>query len=574
MNREVCQFKKIFIWLFGIYTLLGMHYFQLNQGGSGLHIPINAMGWALISVLIAVGLWKMADNQQLIYNNVTLVLFFAAILLTLPLFWANTVTAPLSYARLLGLWGGVLYFITLQQFNFNEKDKRLLLYLILVAVMIEGVMSCGQYFFSQWLKFLHFNQENRPFGIFQQSNVAASFFVTGVALSLFLLINENNKFRQIFSVLCCFIATFSCLLIQSRLSYVGLILVLTLILPWAISIAVTCKPKRKVLAIWLVVFITAIAASKLAQTTTEDRMRSQQELTEVGPRGVIFQHSLQMFLQKPLLGWGYGSFEVNFLTSYADALVKKQAILGADENLHHPHNELLFWVVEGGVTPLLGLLLLAFGFLYYFYRNYHCLLMLALTGLLSPILLHTQIEFPFYQSVTHWFIFLTLVWFIFSVLPDKKINLKYKSLPKFFAILLPIICIPYMFTTLHTIYLMYKYHESDPRELSYLSKVINPVSFHTRFNYSVNLFRLRTAMIQGDEAELTRYISWARTVTQHTPRASVYRNWIACLWLLEHKNEAIYLLSKAKKLYPVSSEIQSIKLDALLENRALSRLTL
>ncbi|STW66278.1 lipid A core-O-antigen ligase [Klebsiella michiganensis] len=76
--------------------------------------------------------------------------------------------------------------------------------------------------------------------------------------------------------------------------------------------------------------------------------------------------------------------------------------------LTYPHNDLLFWWVEGGAVALLGLLVLGVSGFWLLLRR-PGVRQLALLACLMPILLHTQLEYPLYQSPVHWLFVLILV---------------------------------------------------------------------------------------------------------------------------------------------------------------------
>ena len=54
MTNSYSISARIFLIFFALYALLGMHFFMHNQGGSGLYLPFNMVGWAFISVLISI----------------------------------------------------------------------------------------------------------------------------------------------------------------------------------------------------------------------------------------------------------------------------------------------------------------------------------------------------------------------------------------------------------------------------------------------------------------------------------------------------------------------------------------
>ena len=63
----------------------------------------------------------------------------------------------------------------------------------------------------------------------------------------------------------------------------------------------------------------------------------------------MLKSTLAMIAEKQLLGWGYGGFEYSFQHF---RLAQGLSIEGVDI-VRHPHNELLLWWVEGGMSTLL-----------------------------------------------------------------------------------------------------------------------------------------------------------------------------------------------------------------------------
>lgn len=124
-----------------------------------------------------------------------------------------------------------------------------------------------------------------------------------------------------------------------------------------------------------------------------------------------------MIAAHPLSGWGYGSFEYAF-QHFRIELVPPTRVL---EIARHPHNELLYWWVEGGLVALLGISLLILGggrLLLQVFRHDRRAFSTgaanagetsALCLALLPMLIHTQLEYPFYLSAMHWMVFLLLL---------------------------------------------------------------------------------------------------------------------------------------------------------------------
>ena len=196
--------RKAFLITFGVYMLIGMHYLQHNLGGSGIHLPFNAIGWIFISILMGIGWWQAKLQAELVYSRLSLMFVMATLVMLIPLLYADPIVVGLSYGRLLGLIGGLLFFIALQQLQLNQQQRLMLLYLILGAVFVEATFSLVQYYGLPVNNTFGYDKiANRPYGIFQQPNVAASFLATGIALTLYLLtqtkLNENNNLHSSYS---------------------------------------------------------------------------------------------------------------------------------------------------------------------------------------------------------------------------------------------------------------------------------------------------------------------------------------------------------------------------------------
>ena len=81
--------KKLFMILFGLYLLLGMHFFMDNVGGYGLYIPANIAGWIFVGVLIGMDLWQCGAEGRVHISRFTLFCWLGFILLLVPIFYTN-----------------------------------------------------------------------------------------------------------------------------------------------------------------------------------------------------------------------------------------------------------------------------------------------------------------------------------------------------------------------------------------------------------------------------------------------------------------------------------------------------
>ncbi len=187
MGRECSLVHKVFWGTSVLYWLLGMHFFMHNPGGAGLYLPFNAWGWIFASLVMALGLWHVTLSQRLVVSPLLTAQWLGGLLLLLPMAYPGFELKDYAIPRLLGLFAGLLFLASLYQWRFGREARDRLLYLLLGAVAIEALLGLVQYYLlvpGNWIGYD--TQTNRPYGIFQQPNVMASFMATGLSLAIWL----------------------------------------------------------------------------------------------------------------------------------------------------------------------------------------------------------------------------------------------------------------------------------------------------------------------------------------------------------------------------------------------------
>lgn len=131
----------------------------------------------------------------------------------------------------------------------------------------------------------------------------------------------------------------------------------------------------------------------------------------------MLRDTLAMIADRPWQGWGYGGFEYDF----QHFRVSQASPTQVTEIARHPHNEILLWVVEGGLIGLTGMTLVLIGLgtivRQAIKRDRSALIaghrMAGVTTALGiaalPMAIHSLLEFPFYLSTLHFVIFLLLL---------------------------------------------------------------------------------------------------------------------------------------------------------------------
>lgn len=538
--------------LFGVsvlYWLLGMHFFMHNPGGAGLYLPFNAWGWIFASLVMALGLWQITLNQRLIASPLLMALWLAGLLLLLPMAYPEFELKDYAIPRLLGLFAGLLFLFCLYQWQLVRVSRDRLLYLLLGSIAIESLLGLVQFYLltpGNWLGYD--TQANRPYGIFQQPNVMASFVATGLALAIWLEQRCNTQL-WLRGLRYGVILTTSLLLVvlQSRVGQLGGLLALLLLAPQL--------HRQHLLGRILGLVLLGVVVGLVSQYWMSGVNRGMNEYLSGGARSDIWPFTLHLILQNWLLGVGYGGFEFTFFHAYTEARHLDPNVGMVIYNLDHPHNEFLYWVVEGGLAPIVGMVLMGVALLWRVSRA-GWVKGAALLALVTPILLHTQTEYPFYHAIALWWALLLLIHVVDAEVEEQD-HANWREyvcrpwlLLRFAAIAIPLIVVPFMLTAIHTAWVVTKYERGGYKQPALLLDIVNPMAWLARVEFDVNAVRLMVGLQANNKAELEAYLDWGRAFVRHTPRANIYANMVIALNALGRSGEAERLRTEALMLYP------------------------
>lgn len=536
--------KAAFISLIAVYFLMIMHYFQHNVGGSGLDIPINPLGWIIISMLVSLGIVQIIQQRRIIYNKYLLIATGCCTFLLIPLLYANE-AGPFSHTRLLGLFAGLGVLTAFYQMQFSQQERHKILWLILGGIFLESLFALCQFYVFPFISSLNMNIE-RPSAIFFQANVAATFFATGLFIALYLL-SQNTQLKRlqiIFLLTVSFTSALCVMLLQSRTAFLGV----------AIGLIIWVLVQRKILISWLLVAIMAIIVALTSFSILDSKLREANVYTDAGLRVEIYADSLATIAQKPLLGHGYGTFSRAFRNYQAAAYANDnnhQQIY----NLSHPHNELLLWGVEGGLVSLLPLVILMLASARLFFTKKTILIL----PLLFPISLHIFTEFPFYHSVASYLVFLILLGLISDNQTSSR-QIQVNHPPLIYLLL----AVGVSINSLLMINLMQGHlsltHAIRDQNINNLLNN-NYLIMSDNVESAQNELLLKLAIEHKIEIGVTSFISWAAIQKNSYPRANNYQLLLDSYLYLNNQPQREHTLKDAKYLFPTLhwKEKESVK---------------
>ena len=550
---------NVFRVVFVFYILLGMHFFMHNQGGAGLYLPFNMIGWASVAIMISTGFWHVTVIRQLTLSRTQAWYLGGFLVLLLPFLNPQAEWNVLAQPRFLAIAGGLLLFFALSQFQLSEKHRHRLLYLLSVAVAIEAVYGLVQFFLLKDGNWVGYDAKvNRPYGIFQQVNVFASFLAVGLAITLYLLRWDNNaltcRWRQFLLSLILVAVPLLLMQIQSRAGIIGALLVLLCMLP------VLWRYNRCIFWYATGLLVIGVALSLLVYSPART---AESYENSAGMRKLYWLHLLSMLPQSPWLGHGYGSFEYTFLHDFYSPEHITPGMRLMEENLDSPHNEVLFWLHEGGIVAVIGLMAFATGYIRSLFKCTGWAKRLSLLALVLPLLFHSMVEYPFYHSVAHFFLFIVFLWLADAESGQQKVySCQYWFLARVVAILIPLIVVPFMLTGLQAAYVLTKYDRMKDKNPQMLEQIVNPLPWMMMYEFQMRSVQLTFSAAMHDKAGLESYVDWAKEFLHNTPRAVVYGRLVYALQQLNDKEQAQFWLDEGKRVFPRADFLQKISLSS------------
>lgn len=400
--------------ILAITFLIAPFYYHDNIGGTGLNIPGNITVWAAASVFIWLAVKNVLEQSQLVLPKQTLLILAFPILVTLSGF-VSGVSEPIDWLfRLLFIWGGIFFLLGLFQFRFTRAQKDKLLFVLLLAGLLHGFVASIQYFQPEGMTiFLPTAKDvNIATGVFQQINIHASFQATIVLIAWYLINRPLSKFSRVIKasiLLTTFMSSFIVLSSGSRVGFLSLCIGLALLI--AICWPVVKRNKRNSAMLLLVMALASLVSvytdgfSRLADKSSE--IHTEYKASE---RVGIYLISAELVKQSPLFGHGLGTFEAVWQYQKADFQQRHPDYELIDAYITHPHNELLFWQVEGGVLASAGILISFFTIVFLAWQSRARYII----ALLFPFAFHNQVELPFHISATAWFACLFLIFIALS----------------------------------------------------------------------------------------------------------------------------------------------------------------
>ena len=549
LNLNIQNIFKVF---FGLCFLIILHVTLDYTDGIGLYLPNNNFLWIMIAMWTGLGIWQIHKKSIIVLSRFSIFIFIGSIFLFLPLLFQNNFVIELIYLRFIGIIIILLFYFALLQLKISKKEP--LFIIIIGSITIKAMFELLVFFKPTFL--IDLGLGSFIFNTLNQKNIFSTFLATGPLLSLIIILkNTKTPYYLNYTNILAYSCTFSCsimlMLLQSR----------TALIAFPISIILILFAKKhfnKNLIIWFFLAISGFFIGEILKENTElnSRSRFQAKITKGSTafsgnaRLSIYKVSLKIWKDHLILGSGYGTFLSTFRNYYAKERSSGSKVTSfGSANVLHPHNEFLFWLVEGGILPIIGFLIMIIGFIKMTLKRGRQAL--ALIGCFFPILFHTQLEYPFYNSTIHLILF---VFFIYLI--DKEYGVQYhfktnlKIIPKLLAIIIPLCSVIFLLTVLQTGYMINKYEKTGYKKLEYLERALNPYSMKKKYDNLALKSHLIIAKKAKDQNMLKSYISIVEKNLKHSPFMFLYYDLATAYQALGNMEKAWEIYKKGKYLYP------------------------
>lgn len=398
------------------YFLFIFHIQLPHPPGSGLYLPGNLLAWAVMAfVVLTISLHVFFRGNlhcTMLISGFSLSIICITLMMGIPLLYTPEPWLKDGFAQWLAIIGGVVFYLSLVQLRLHLSYHRNLLLGVVASALIQAISSI--LYLLVWLPESGEWYRAGPEigGILLQRNVAATFQVMGCGAAMFLWLDSAcrkgiKRYTMVLPISAMIVIPFILIFLQSR---IGLISLGVLFVSFGVLYGRIHRVRFRIVFCCITIGIAAANAlilfgpgdsiDLIHSSTTSYRMQ-------------MLQETIKMIALHPLQGWGLGSFNYH----YAHFLLTSGS--GITSNLSagvtHPHNELLFSWTEGGIVSLLACLLMFIaGWKLWCKANSRdktqgSTYRRGLWILLLPLLLHTQVEYPFYLSTALWMIFMILL---------------------------------------------------------------------------------------------------------------------------------------------------------------------
>lgn len=432
--------RSLFIGIFIIWQLASLIYID-SLGSLKQSLPQNIISWLSISLIISIIAFTV------FYRRIKIVITLPAICycLSLAILMMGLISHQgknnnIDFWYWSGITIGALLYIAGLQVRKKWLIQSFCIYCYIMISVIQVFLTAYQYTFEADIFYLASGMRSN--GLSQQVNILSVNMATACLLSLmalvlsqFSLLSERlEKVRVVLLGICILLFTLTLVVLQSVIAWLSFTVCAFIFICLFYNkspIRISASYFIIAVAIFIGIYLIKLCPQYIA-TDVINQFHLKQML----------RFSITLFLEKP-----YDAWEQSFL--FEDSY-ERTAIPFFNPKMYivpHPHNEILLWIMTGGYINLIFMSLLLTGGIYVVFQafikykingnGYPLAIILAIT----PIIIHSNVEYPFLLSVLHWGLIILFLSFSDAAFALEKQSLFYinKQLSSLFSLIIFII---------------------------------------------------------------------------------------------------------------------------------------
>lgn len=544
--------------LFAITFLIAPFFFQPNLGGEGLSISHNATVWIAATLLMAAAVFTLLKSQRFHYPAYWLPLLALPLSVILCGFLVEIFLPYQFLLRELYILGGLLFLFALFQFRFSTTARESLLLILIISGALHALYGIIQIIWPGLAPTVITYSTGIPYSTFQQINLQASYQATTLISCLYLI--SRPRIASCYSLLAIvilvttFLSSFIVAYSGSRVGLLSGLIGLTIIL--------LCRwpqlgLRKPLLVSFIILVILGGFAGKegLARTGTKLQETAEESLKD--SRKNIYAIAFELFKEQPVQGYGIGSFQKEWHSQKVEYLARQPEANLPPERLSHPHNELMFWVVEGGMLVISGIII-TLGAAVTAALKCGWRRGLSYLALLVPVSLHTQVELPFYISNIHWLLMMTLLFLILShSRTSSQVSLSRAAIltAKTSAVAVFVSVTLFMAHSIYANNAIIRFLEGRQTE----PLVLQPALENAFFRDQAELYFMRALLMRDIQAQQNRFapqfIEWAEPFIEYTPVPQLYIDLAQAYLITDKQLKALDIINRGAAIYPIDKNI-------------------
>jgi len=550
--------------LLTILFLLAPLYFQPNLGGRGLELPYNIPVWGVASFLIGGGLYLIAATQRFIRPaHAWAFLLFPVVMILSGIIAGSSQPIPWLF-RQIYVVGGILFLFSLFQFNLKQPQIERILYVVVASAVINALITTIQIFSPELIQGWLVTAGNTPIGVFQQINVLSSYLATGIILSFYLMsrpsIGSASLAARLLLIVCIGSGAFIITYIGSRVGMLAAVAGLAILL---ISRRQLLKKRAVLTGVGLLSLLAGAIPGGTIQEISGFEKLSQKTIeiakgADASIRVNMYAMALELVAQKPGFGHGIGNFQRVWGTQSGN-YHQRNPDAKLPPYVTHPHNELVYWLIEGGIVSVVGILAAIGAMLLAMIRcgpqrggGY--------AALLLPISLHAQVELPFYISSLHWFLWLFLIFMVLrhhTTTAKVPLSLSATRLIKISAILF---CMGSGYFMIHSARAQSDIHAYLTKKEGhgpYLQVALHNLYFSSYAERLAMRNLLHASILDKNPDKVHYFAQWAEQQIAVNPRLKLFEDLINAYTFLELEEARCKIIHTGTRMYPMNQPLKA-----------------